>query len=329
MKPAPKVSVIVSCYNQREFIADAIASVLGQTYENIEAVVIDNGSTDDSAEIIRKYERDPRVTVLLHAQNGAVTKRLNEGIAKSSGEFISILYADDYYLPDKTARQMACFAKLGPEYGVVYSPGYRWNVLTGQRWLMTCFKASGYALETFIKQSQTEGFINPISPLVRRECFERYPWREDCFIEGEAIYLRMAMSYSFEYLDEPTVVMRDHLGNAGKALIRTQKQEIPLMEALVREPEFPDRLKPALRRYLAKTLMNYGWQGVRIVADPVWARECLSLATRYDPTLIVHPRTIACLALSYLPSRVRARCNSVINQLVKHRAVVAFKTDYS
>lgn len=329
MTAAPRVSVIVSCYNQREFVEEAVRSVLDQTYENIEAVVIDNGSTDGSADVIRKYENHPRVRTLLHAENGAVTKRLNEGIAASTGEFVSILYADDYYLPQKTARQMERFLSLGPEYGVVYSPGYRWNVLTGEKWLMTCFKSSGYALETFITRAISDGFINPISPLVRRECFERYPWREECFIEGEAIYFRMAMRYFFEYIDEPLVVMRDHLGNAGKAIKRTQQQEVPLMEALINEPEFPERLKPALRSYNAATMMNYGWQGVRVAGDPVWARECLSLAIGYAPKLVFHPRVIACLALSYLPESVRSRCNTVINQLVGHRPVVAYKTDYS
>lgn len=329
MTSRPRVSVIVSCYNQKEFIDGAIQSVLGQTYENVEAVVIDNGSTDGSPEIIRRYEHHPRVRLLLHAENGAVTRRLNEGIARSSGEFISILYADDYYLPHKTARQMDRFLSLGPEYGVVYSPGYRSNVLTGEKWLMTCFKSSGDALETFITHAIRDGFINPISPLVRRECFERYPWREECFIEGEAIYFRFAMRYFFEYIDEPLVVMRDHLGNAGKAIKRTQQQEVPLMEALISEPEFPDRLKPALRTYMAKTMMNYGWQGVRIAGDPVWARECLSLATRYAPSLMFHPRTLACLALSYMPDEVRSRANAVINRLVGHKPVVAYRTDYT
>ncbi|MEI8155141.1 MAG: glycosyltransferase [Hyphomicrobiales bacterium] len=120
-----KVSIILSGYNQAAYVEDAMASAFAQTHRNLEVVVVDNGSTDGSPALLKKYETDPRVRLLLHDRNGPVTQRLNEAIRLASGQYISILYADDYYLPHKLARQLEEFSKLPADYGVVYSPGLR------------------------------------------------------------------------------------------------------------------------------------------------------------------------------------------------------------
>ncbi len=104
-----KVSVILCGYNQVRYLDDAVASALAQTHRDLEVVVVDNGSTDGSRELLARYADEPRVRLLLYPENEPVTKRLNAAIAQSTGEFISILYADDYYLPRKIERQL-----LGP-----------------------------------------------------------------------------------------------------------------------------------------------------------------------------------------------------------------------
>ena len=200
----PLVSVVLCSYNQGHYIADAVDSVISQTYSNWELVVVDNGSTDDTRERLQRYRNDTRIQLLLHDDNRAVTSRLNEGIAASRSDLISLLYSDDYYLPSKLERQVDAFSQLGPDYGVVYSPGYRLDVKTGGRTLDRSLSVSGDVLEALLLR-HAEGFINPISPLMRRECFERYPFQEDLFVEGESINLRFAMTFKFFFLDEPLV----------------------------------------------------------------------------------------------------------------------------
>src|SRR5688572_7176042 len=95
----PKVSVVLCTYNQAPYLAEAIESVLSQTHRNFELIVVDNGSTDGSQELLADYAADPRVRLQLHRENGPVTRRLNEAMACASGEYVSVLYADDYYLP--------------------------------------------------------------------------------------------------------------------------------------------------------------------------------------------------------------------------------------
>src|SRR5260221_11626849 len=98
---APRVSVILNCYNQSEWVAESIESVLNQTFHDFELIVVDNGSTDRTAEIVRAYSSDPRVRLYLHQENIPISKRFNEALDAAQGEFISFLYSDDYYLPKK------------------------------------------------------------------------------------------------------------------------------------------------------------------------------------------------------------------------------------
>src|SRR6476660_2284633 len=114
----PTVSVILNCYNHEPYIGEAIESVLGQSFADFELIIIDNGSTDGSRRVIESYS-DDRIRLILHDGNESISRRLNEGIAAARGEFISILYSDDIFLPHKLQRQMAILDNLPPGYGLV------------------------------------------------------------------------------------------------------------------------------------------------------------------------------------------------------------------
>lgn len=307
----------------------AVASVLSQTYPNIELVVVDNGSTDGSQAVLKQYESDPRVRLLLHPANGPVTIRLNEAIAQSSGEFISILYADDYYLPNKIELQVEAFSTLSPDYGVVYSPGYRVDDRTGARWLDRTLKRSGSVLKEMFVEHDAEGFINPISPLMRRECFGRCPFHEDVFAEGETIFLRFALYFKFFYLDEPLSVMREHDFNVGKAIKVNIAISLLLLDKLAQEPGFPPDLKGALRVFRGDRLSVWGWLAIRMAADPRWARECFVSAIRLQPRQLLRPRTLGGLALSILPAPAIRVFNRAMNRMRPHKETIAFRTGYT
>jgi len=324
-----KVSIIVCGYNQGPYFKDAVASALSQTHHNVEVMVVDNGSTDGTRESLKGFAFDPRVRLLLHTTNAPVTKRLNEAIALSSGEFVSILYADDYYLPQKTARQLEAFSRLPSDYGVVYSPSYRIDVVTGDKWIDPTLKKSGAVLKDMFLRAHSEGFINPISPLIRRECFSRCPFREDVFAEAENIFLRLAVAYKFHYLDEPLTVMREHSYNLGKAIKVNAEIAVILLDKLVGEPDFPQELLADSYTYRGNFLRICGWLGIRMAADPVWARACLLSAIKAQPRQLLRPRMLAGLALSMLPPGAVRLFNRALNSIRSHRETVAFRADYS
>jgi len=102
----PLVSVIIGNYNYAKFIAEAIDSVLNQTYKNFELIVVDDGSTDNSREIIESY--GDKLTAI-YQKNGGQGAAFNAGFAAAKGEIICFLDSDDYYYPEKIAKVVAAF----------------------------------------------------------------------------------------------------------------------------------------------------------------------------------------------------------------------------
>jgi glycosyltransferase involved in cell wall biosynthesis len=112
---AKKVSIIIPCFNTERWISEAIDSCLQQTYPNIEIIVVDDGSTDKSLEIIKSYGKQVIWQSLPH-QGGNHARNIGFGL--SQGEYIQFLDADDYILPEKIERQVAFLEKTGAD--VVY-----------------------------------------------------------------------------------------------------------------------------------------------------------------------------------------------------------------
>ena len=114
----PLVSVIIAAYNSEDTIAETIFSVLNQTFKDLEVIVIDDGSKDNTSQRIREIE-DSRVKLFLY-ENGGVAKARNRGITHASGEYIAFLDHDDLWTPDKIEAQVSALQK-SPDAGVAYS----------------------------------------------------------------------------------------------------------------------------------------------------------------------------------------------------------------
>jgi glycosyltransferase involved in cell wall biosynthesis len=120
----PRVSVVIPCLNGRRFVEEAIDSVLGQTFPHLELVVIDDGSTDGSEEVIRAHvERSGAaapVTVVAREHRGKGFT-LNQGLDMARGEFFAALDADDVWEPDKLAGQVTAMERNGPDVAGTFS----------------------------------------------------------------------------------------------------------------------------------------------------------------------------------------------------------------
>lgn len=113
------VSVIIPAYNESGSIADAIDSVLGQTYTDIELIVVDDCSTDDTPEVVRGYD-DDRLTYIRHGTNRGAAAARNTGIRQAEGEYIAFLDSDDHWHPTKLERQVDCLRSRSEEWIAVY-----------------------------------------------------------------------------------------------------------------------------------------------------------------------------------------------------------------
>ena len=118
MKRNPKVSVIIPNYNYAQYLHKSIESVLNQTHQNIELIVVNNGSTDNSLEVLNSYKNHLQV---INQTNLGQSGARNSGLLATNGELIAFLDADDFWESDKIENQLK---RINPATQLVYS-GYR------------------------------------------------------------------------------------------------------------------------------------------------------------------------------------------------------------
>ena len=307
----PTVSIVLTTYNQAQWLAQAVDSVIAQTFSDWELLLIDNGSADATPEVVERYRSDQRIHAIRYAQNQSHTVICNAAFRQAKGRYISLLYGDDYYLPSKLERQVAEIEQLPEEFGVVYSSGYR-LMQNGELRLLSCGSFRGDILDALLTCPQ---FFQPIAPLIRRECLLRYPFNERLFIEGEGIHNRIAMRYCYAPLPEPLVVMRDHENNLGKEIGPNLERCCIIYDDLFTHPDFPPRLQYRQGRALGATYRMAGWEAFRRERDYAQARRWLRRAVQYDRSLLRDLRVIAGLILTRLPRLLSASANELLDRL--------------
>jgi len=203
----PTVSVIIPAYNQANFIDKAIESVLRQTYQDFEIIIINDGSKDNTEEIVKNYS-DFRIRYICHANNMGVSKARNTGIRASRGDYIALLDSDDEFLPERLGRQVQLLQNKSSEVGVVCSWSYnideKGNYIS-KRYLP---KKDGYIYEDLLS-------TNPISVptvLIRKECFEKVGLFDN-LLDGQEdwdMWIRIAKYYKFSLIKTLLAKRRIH-----------------------------------------------------------------------------------------------------------------------
>ncbi len=200
------VSVVIPAYNAAAFIERTLKSVSSQTWSELEILVVDDGSTDKTVDIVtRLAEKDARIK-LLQQQNQGVSAARNLGISNARGDYIALLDADDTWMPEKIARQMEVFEDSPEQVGLVYTKSFR--VFEDGR---PSLYSVGNELEgeVFFTLIQGNFIENASSPLIRRTCFDRvglfsleYQLMQAQGCEDWDMYLRVAEHYQFRLVRE-------------------------------------------------------------------------------------------------------------------------------
>jgi glycosyltransferase involved in cell wall biosynthesis len=203
----PIVSVIIPAFNVRNYIADSIESALSQTYQNIEIIVVDDGSTDGTNEIINSY--GDKIQCLKKSNGGAASAR-NLGINAARGKYISFLDGDDTWEPHKLVSQIEQF-NINPRLGLVYADYGSFNengVISKNKPLSKGSKRpSGYILRDLI----FDCFISTCTATVSREALNRVGGFNETLIKAEDydLWLRIAAVYEVEYLPKVLTWVRE------------------------------------------------------------------------------------------------------------------------
>ncbi len=202
-----KVSVIIPTYNRESFIERSINSVLNQTYKDMEVLVVDDGSTDNTRDVVAKI-LDTRVRYF-YKENGGVSSARNFGFENSKGVYISFLDSDDLFLPEKIGFQVDALEK-NRDYDICYHPIMRVDSKGAPIRYKDINKLntpSGYILKDFFN-GKIPREIHIMSLLFRRECFESLGGFDLDFTisEDTDLILRALLKYKFcgvnKYLSE-------------------------------------------------------------------------------------------------------------------------------
>jgi hypothetical protein len=205
-----KVSVIIPAYNCARYLSSAIESVLAQSYRDFEIVVVDDGSTDDTESVLRRFAASIRLLNTCH--QGPAAAR-NRGIKASDGEYVAFLDADDWWVPQKLDEQLAEFEK-DTAAGLVFSD---LEVLSDDGMVTPSFlssrplAASGYVFDQYLRSR----FILTSSVLVRRKCLERVGLFDESMLSLEdcELLLRLCYEYKVALVSKALVHRRQRAGN--------------------------------------------------------------------------------------------------------------------
>jgi glycosyltransferase involved in cell wall biosynthesis len=200
----PAISVIVPCHNHGRYLADALDSALGQSFDDLEVVVVDDGSTDETPDVVGRYLSDRRVHYYRIGHVGASAAR-NLGLRMARAPLVAFLDADDLWMEHKLERQLAVLAS-DSGLGVVYA---RRLVIDPEGRQLTGAQPAlhrGQVLEAMFRTN----FVCFSSALVRRPVFEDVGMFDESLrlaVDYE-FWLRAATRYRFDYVDEPLVKYR-------------------------------------------------------------------------------------------------------------------------
>ena len=197
-----KVSIIIPSYNRAHVIQRSIESALNQTHQDFEIIIVDDGSTDDTSEVVTPFLRDPRIHYLRHEKNKGQNAALNTGIKKSIGDYIAFLDSDDTWVPRKLELQLHALSTAPPK-----SIG-----LTGM-----CRVAENMPPETYLKRYNGYVYAEMLKGegpsyccmLVPRECFERIGFLDEATSRSTDWDTCISLSkfYEFKTLEEPCTIV--------------------------------------------------------------------------------------------------------------------------
>jgi glycosyltransferase involved in cell wall biosynthesis len=228
----PEVSVIIPAYNAAVFLPSAIRSVLDQTFKDLEIILIDDGSTDNTREVAASFESSIQY---LYISNSGPSAARNMGIAKSSGRFIAFLDADDWWLPNKLEIQIGILSR-NPDVSFVCADWF--NGERGDEPRMSVL--SGYKAWTQpadFDMMLEENFVNSSTVVVRREkLLQTGPFLERLRgAEDRHLWLRLLLMGNAHVCKEILAFRRFHPGNTTSTLPFVESQ-VKMMEDVLTWP---------------------------------------------------------------------------------------------
>jgi glycosyltransferase involved in cell wall biosynthesis len=213
----PLVSVVMPSYNHEKFVSEAIESVLGQDFDDLELIIVDDASTDTSRQIIQKHaEEDARVRVILHETNCGIAKTVNDGIAVAQGKFLALTASDDVWMKDRLSKQLAVLESdedliVWTEAEIIDESGQpvvsAWDEFKSD----VSAKQTGDFFHDLLGRWE---FLIPSTMLFKRANLGGIRYDENLkYANDYKLNLELAAKYTFYLMSEPLTQYRIHASN--------------------------------------------------------------------------------------------------------------------
>lgn len=244
----PAITVIIPTHNSHGLVIDAIESVLSQTFPDVELIVVDDGSTDNTREIIAAIQ-DPRL-IYIYQPNRERSAARNAGLSAAQGAYIAFLDDDDFFLPEKLELQLQALAEDAAA-GVVYSDvllcdsqGHRLEIAA------TAMGAQGHPTGDIFEALTRKNFLTIGAALVRRTCLPpaiRFDESINAFEDWD-FWLRVAQEHGFTYQASPVACYRMHGAMTSHNRQKMWRGALTVRQKLHTMARFPS-LSPPARQY--------------------------------------------------------------------------------
>lgn len=237
------VSVVTPTYNRARFLPDAIASILAQTYADLELIILDDGSVDDTREVLEPFLADERVRYFYQENQGQSHAR-NRALGQASGDFVAFLDSDDVWSSDKLENQLAVF-EAHPEVDIVHGD----EALIDERGAVTSRRNMKRYSGRITRYLLADNSVSITTALVKRRCFDEMGGFDTSIgvADDYELWLRFSARYLFYY--EPGIVafyrvMADQISSDKQR--RFAANELIIKRFL---EQYDDVLSPAERRW--------------------------------------------------------------------------------
>lgn len=204
-----KVSVIIPVYNQEKYIRECVESVLNQDYKNIEIIVVDDGSTDNTAEILKEFGKKIRYQ---RQENRGAAGAFNAGLRMAEGSLVAWLSSDDFYLPGKIRAQVDKFLE-SPNIAVVYTD---WVMVDEEGRDLKVFRFPCPPVKQFVRKMIIWDFVTGSSMMFRKECLEKVGYFNEVLPtvnDAELVFRLLKYGYRVAHVAEPLAKYRLRPGN--------------------------------------------------------------------------------------------------------------------
>jgi glycosyltransferase involved in cell wall biosynthesis len=247
----PLVSVIIPTYNRVAFLPEAVASVQSQTFRDLELLVVDDGSTDETRHFLASC---PEARVLRQSSRRGVAAARNRGIAAARGEWLAFLDSDDLWLPAKLTRQMAYLAshpglllcqtdETWLRQGIRVNKPARYRKMAGQIFFPSLLRC----------------MVSPSAVVMHRRLFADHGGFDEALPAAEDydLWLRLGWRYEVGLVPEPLVIKRGGHPDQLSRQWGIDRWRIRALEKILLEPDLPEPLARAARRVLAAKCSLY------------------------------------------------------------------------